>query len=381
MKRTVKFIPLLLAMFTASSCKLVYAKASTSAIGKSGVGGNEESLYSKSPRPYNGLDLFVPIDKSYQFRNALEDPIELPDGEDVDYGTAKDFVDNNYLAHLETDPLPEFTLTETRIEEAHIIENHEDNASAPRDIYIEWQGVRKARSESLWAYSRTVQKTTTYNFSGDESIHHVVGEHLCYFKGGTVYNVYTYCDYDESNEAVGTFYSYFNRDEGYSEKDAGPLFAINANDYVYFTGGLGVNAVDEKVMANFQESSLFYKAGDYYHLDRVTTLNYVRCQNGWLIVGAHDNCIYTKNDLKYIPESEESILDSVEYHQDHVVIASDCFAFTNDYETTSTSRATSGNVLRKETKCGRTSLAVTCGTFYPDLAEYAEADDPSGLIH
>ncbi|MBQ2052670.1 MAG: hypothetical protein II494_03160, partial [Bacilli bacterium] len=208
MKRTVKFIPLLLVMFTASSCRLVYAKASTSAIGKSGVGGNEESLYSKSPRPYNGLDLFVPIDKSYQFRNALEDPIELPDGEDVDYGTAKDFVDNNYLAHLETDPLPEFTLTETRIEEAHIIENHEDNASAPRDIYIEWQGVRKARSESLWAYSRTVQKTTTYNFSGDESIHHVVGEHLCYFKGGTVYNVYTYCDYDESNEGVGTFYSY-----------------------------------------------------------------------------------------------------------------------------------------------------------------------------
>ena len=134
-------------------------------------------------------------------------------------------------------------------------------------------------------------------------------------------------------------------------------------------------------MANFQESSLFYKASDYYHLDRVTTLNYVRCQNGWLIVGAHDNCIYTKNDLKYIPESEESILDSVEYHQDHVVIASDCFAFTNDYETTSTSRATSGNVLRKETKRGRTSLEVTCGTFYPDLVEYTEADDPSGLIH
>ena len=232
MKRTVKFIPLLLVMFTASSCKLVHAKASTSAIGKSGVGGNEESLYSKSPRPYNGLDLFVPIDKSYQFKDTLEDQLEFPGVEDIDFETASGIVDSDYVARSRNEPLPKFTRVATMKEELHINEKHDDLEFSPMDIYIERQHIMKIHSDLLWLYSRDVENFRTVYFGGEESIQHVVGEHLCYYEDGTVYNVYTYCNYDESNEAVGTFYSYFNKDEGFLESEAKELFAINADSFV-----------------------------------------------------------------------------------------------------------------------------------------------------
>ena len=133
--------------------------------------------------------------------------------------------------------------------------------------------------------------------------------------------------------------------------------------------------------AHFKDSSSSYFAEDYSGLNHVGNVNYIRGENGQLLVVSDDNCTYTKSDLIDIPAGEESLLDSIEYHQSYTVMAFDCFSFTEDYETTSTSRATSGNVLRKETKRGRTSLEVTCATFYPDLVEYTEADDPSGLIH
>ena len=381
MKRTVKFIPLLLVMFTAVGCRLVYAKASTSAIGKSGVGGNEESLYSKSPRPYNGLDLFVPIDKSYQFKDTFEDPLEFPSVEDIDFETASGIVDSDYVARSRNEPLPKFTRVATMKEELHINEKHDDLKFSPKDIYIERQHIMKIHSDLLWLYSRDVENFRNVYFGGEESIQHVVCEHLCYYEDGTVYNVYTYCDYDESNEAVGTFYSYFNKDENFLESEAKELFAINADSYVYYISGLGLNRVASEVEGHFKDSSSSYFAEDYSGLNHVGSVNYVRGENGQLLVVSDDNCIYSKSDLSDIPAGEESLLDSIEYHQNYTVMAFDCFSFTEDYETTSTSRATSGNVLRKETKRGRTSLEVTCATFYPDLAEYAEADDPSGLIH
>ena len=190
MKRTVKFIPLLLVMFTASSCRLVYAKASTSAIGKSGVGGNEESLYSKSPRPYNGLDLFVPIDKSYQFKDTLEDQLEFPGVEDIDFETARGIVDSDYVARSRNEPLPKFTRVATMKEELHINEKHDDLEFSPMDIYIERQHIMKIHSDLLWLYSRDVENFRTVYFGGEESIQHVVGDHehpvavvLCHVEG------------------------------------------------------------------------------------------------------------------------------------------------------------------------------------------------------
>ena len=380
MKRTVKFIPLLLVMFTAVGCKLVSVKSSQ--------GGNEESHLeesraqgSKSRQPYNGLDLFVPIDKSYQFRDTLEDQLEFQGVEEIDFETAKGIVDNDYVARSRTEPLPKFTRVETKKEELHINEKHDDLEFSPIDIYIERQHIMKINSDMLWLYSRDVENFRTVYFGGEESIQHIVGEHLCYYKDGTIYNVYTYCNYDESNEAVGTFYSYFNKDEDFLEREAKELFAINADSFVYYINGFGLNRVASEVEAHFKDSSSSYFAEDYSRLNHVGNVNYVRGENGQLLVVSDDNCTYTKGDLSDIPAGEESLLESIEYHQSYTVIALDCFSFTEDYETTSTSRATSGSVLRKETKRGRTSLAVTCGTFYPDLVEYAEADDPSGLIH
>lgn len=379
MKRTVKFIPLLLVAFTASGCKLVSVKSSQ--------GGNEESHLeesraqgSKSRQPYNGLDLFVPIDKSYQFRDTLEDQLEFQGVEEIDFETAKGIVDNDYVARSRNEPLPKFTRVETKKEELHINEKHDDLEFSPMDIYIERQHIMKINSDMLWLYSRDVENFRTVYFGGEESIQHIVGEHLCYYKDGTVYNVYTYCNYDESNEAVGTFYSYFNKDEDFLEREAKELFAINADNYVYYINGFGLNRVASEAEAHFKDSSSSYFAEDYSRLNHVGNVNYVRGENGQLLVVSDDNCTYTKGDLSDMPAGEESLLESIEYHQSYTVIALDCFSFTEDYETSSTSRATSGSVLRKETKHGRTSLAVTCGTFYPDLVEYAEADDPSGLI-
>ena len=94
MKRTVKFLPLLLVMFTAASCKLVYAKSSKEDVDYSGASA-KPSPNTAGARSSSGV--FVPIDKSWEFVDDIADPVPSSGGQAVDYQAAKDIVDGDYL--------------------------------------------------------------------------------------------------------------------------------------------------------------------------------------------------------------------------------------------------------------------------------------------
>lgn len=165
MKRTVKFIPLLLVMFTASSCKLVYAKSSKEDVDYSGA--------PSKPSPSTS-GVFVPIDKSWEFVDDIADPIPSSGGQAVGYQAAKDIVDGDYLPNLTNDPLRKMTYVSTLVEDNGATEIAKACGETEMNVHHERQNVTKIDSELLWSYARVVDNRIIIRFGGADSVRRTV---------------------------------------------------------------------------------------------------------------------------------------------------------------------------------------------------------------
>ena len=381
MKRTVKFLPLLLVMFTASSCKLVYVKSY-----KAETSGE----YSRTPsKPWPSTsntrssnshkDTFTPIVESWQFRDDFTDTVNLPDGPLLDYSAAKDIIDNDYLPSLASDPLSKLTKTITLVDELDAPQKFRVGSASAMTEHHERQDITMIHSDLLWEYTRVVDNRITYYFDSPNAMaDHAVYENLRYYEDGYIYNVHTKLFYQEGNEDYGTASSYFNKTRVTSEDAARKQFAINSMDYVYFNATQGLDMVKSRIDDNFFNSSDYYRPVSTL-FDRTTSnIHYTRGRDGALMVQSDDSLTYGKDDLI---NGGERTLDYVDYHQDFMVVTPNCHDFTELYETTVTSKTSSNETIREERKHGRTTLIDACDVFYPDLSKYPERDDPDNPIY
>lgn len=149
-------------------------------------------------------------------------------------------------------------------------------------------------------------------------------------------------------------------------------------DYVYF------NDKDSLDRANLRLESIFLDGCDYYRMayDHASrTVNYLCGESNDITVYFNDLRVYEKGELGNYPLNEGDVLSSVDYSMDYLAVTPNNREFTEVYETRVTPRTSSGDAIREVIKRGRTTLLDGCKVIYPDLVEYAEADDPSGLIH
>ena len=381
MKRTVKFLPLLLVMFTAASCKLVYAKSYQA---------ETSGEYSRTPsKPWPSTsntrssnsqkDTFTPIVESWQFRDDFTDTVNLPDGPLLDYSAAKDIIDNDYLPSLASDPLSKLTKTITLVDELDAPEKFRVGSASAMTEHHERQDITMIHSDLLWEYTRVVDNRITYYFDSPNAMaDHAVYENLRYYEDGYIYNVHTKLFYQEGNEDYGTASSYFNKTRVTSEDAARKQFAINSMDYVYFNATQGLDMVKSRIDDNFFNSSDYYRPVSTL-FDRTTSnIHYTRGRDNALMVQSDDSLTYGKDDLI---NGGERTLDYVDYHQDFMVVTPNCHDFTELYETTVTSKTSSNETIREERKHGRTTLIDACDVFYPDLSKYPERDDPDNPIY
>ena len=381
MKRTVKFLPLLLVMFTASSCKLVYVKSY-----KAETSGE----YSRTPsKPWPSTsntrssnsqkDTFTPIVESWQFRDDFTDTVNLPDGPLLDYSAAKDIIDNDYLPSLASDPLSKLTKTITLVDELDAPQKFRVGSASAMTEHHERQDITMIHSDLLWEYTRVVDNRITYYFDSPNAMaDHAVYENLRYYEDGYIYNVHTKLYYQEGNEDYGTASSYFNKTRVTSEDAARKQFAINSMDYVYFNATQGLDMVKSRIDDNFFNSSDYYRPVSTI-FDRTTSnIHYTRGESNALMVQSDDSLTYGKDDLI---NGGERALDYVDYHQDFMVVTPNCHDFTELYETRVTSKTSSNETIREERKHGRTTLIDACDVFYPDLSKYPERDDPDNPIY
>ena len=368
MKRTVKFLPLLLVMFTAASCKLVYAKSSKEDVDYSGA------LSKPSPSTSGA---FVPIDKSWEFVDDIADPVPSSDGQLVDYQAAKDIVDGDYLPNLTNDPLRKMTYVSTLVERNWATEIAKVCGEADMIVHHERQNVTKIDSDLLWSYARVVDNRIISRFRGPGSARRTVLESLNYYENGYLYHVYTKLDYYEDNQDAATKYSYFNK-RAISYENAKSVFAIDSMDYVYFNDKYGLDS------ANLRLESLFLDGCDYYRMayDHASrTVNYLCGESNDLTVYLNDSRAYEKGELGNYPLNEGDVLSSVDYSMNYLTVTPDNREFTEVYETRVTPRTSSGDNIREVVKRGRTSLLDGCKVIYPDLSKYPERDDPDDPIY
>ena len=381
MKRTVKFLPLLLVMFTASSCKLVYVKSYRA---------ETSGEYSRTPsKPWPSTsntrssnsqkDTFTPIVESWQFRDDFTDTVNLPDGPLLDYSAAKDIIDNDYLPSLASDPLSKLTKTITLVDELDAPQKFRVGSASAMTEHHERQDITMIHSDLLWEYTRVVDNRITYYFDSPNAMaDHAVYENLRYYEDGYIYNVHTKLYYQEGNEDYGTASSYFNKTRVTSEDAARKQFAINSMDYVYFNATQGLDMVKSRIDDNFFNSSDYYRPVSTI-FDRTTSnIHYTRGESNALMVQSDDSLTYGKDDLI---NGGERALDYVDYHQDFMVVTPNCHDFTELYETRVTSKTSSNETIREERKHGRTTLIDACDVFYPDLSKYPERDDPDNPIY
>ena len=381
MKRTVKFLPLLLVMFTAASCKLVYAKSY-----KAETSGE----YSRTPsKPWPSTsntrssnsqkDTFTPIVESWQFRDDFTDTVNLPDGPLLDYSAAKDIIDNDYLPSLASDPLSKLTKTITLVDELDAPEKFRVGSASAMTEHHERQDITMIHSDLLWEYTRVVDNRITYYFDSPNAMaDHAVYENLRYYEDGYIYNVHTKLFYQEGNEDYGTASSYFNKTKVGSEDAVRSQFAINSMDYVYFNATQGLDMVKSRIDDNLFNSSDYYRPVSTL-FDRTTSnIHYTRGIDNALMVQSDDSLTYGKDDLI---NGGERTLDYVDYHQDFMVVTPNCHDFTELYETRVTSKTSSNETIREERKHGRTTLIDACDVFYPDLSKYPERDTPDDPIY
>jgi hypothetical protein len=376
MKRTVKFLPLLLVMFTAASCKLVYAKPSKEDIDYSGAS-SKPSPNTAGARSSSGV--FVPIDKSWEFVDDIADPVPSSGGQAVDYQAAKDIIDNDYLPSLASDPLSKLTKTITLVDELDAPQKFRVGSASAMTEHHERQDITMIHSDLLWEYTRVVDNRITYYFDSPNAMaDHAVYENLRYYEDGYIYNVHTKLFYQEGNEDYGTASSYFNKTRVTSEDAVRSQFAINSMDYVYFNATQGLDMVKSRIDDNLFSSSDYYRPVSTL-FDRTTSnIHYTRGTDNALMVQSDDSLTYGKDDLT---NGGEHTLDHVDYHQDFMVVTPNCHDFTELYETTVTSKTSSNETIREERKHGRTTLIDACDVFYPDLSKYPERDDPDNPIY
>lgn len=381
MKRTVKFIPLLLVMFTASSCRLVYVKSS-----KAETSGEYSRTPSKSwpstsnTRSSNSQkDTFTPIVESWQFRDDFTDTVNQPGGPLVDYSAAKDIIDNDYLPRLASDPLFKLTKTITLVDELEAPDKFKVGSAYAMSEHHERQDITMIHSDLLWEYTRVVDNRITYYFDSlDTTADHAVFENLRYYEDGYIYNVHTKLYYQEGNEDYGMVSSYFNKTRVASEDAVRSQFAINSMDYVYFNATLGLDMVKSRIDDNFFNSSDYYRPVSTVFDGTTSNIYYTRGGDDALMVQSDDSLTYGKDDMT---SGGERALDHVDYHQDFMVVTPNCHDFTELYETTVTSKTSSGETIREERRHGRTTLIDACDVFYPDLSKYPERDDPDDPIY
>ncbi len=376
MKRTVKFLPLLLVMFTAASCKLVYAKPSKEDVDYSGAP-SKPSPNTAGARSSSGV--FVPIDKSWEFVDDIADPVPSSGGQAVDYQAAKDIIDNDYLPSLASDPLSKLTKTITLVDELDAPEKFRVGSASAMTEHHERQDITMIHSDLLWEYTRVVDNRITYYFDSPNAMaDHAVYENLRYYEDGYIYNVHTKLFYQEGNEDYGTASSYFNKTRVTSEDAVRSQFAINSMDYVYFNATQGLDMVKSRIDDNLFNSSDYYRPVSTL-FDRTTSnIHYTRGRDNALMVQSDDSLTYGKDDLI---NGGERTLDYVDYHQDFMVVTPNCHDFTELYETRVTSKTSSNETIREERKHGRTTLIDACDVFYPDLSKYPERDDPDNPIY
>ena len=376
MKRTVKFLPLLLVMFTAASCKLVYAKPSKEDVDYSGAP-SKPSPNTAGARSSSGT--FVAIDKSWEFVDDIADPVPSSGGQAVDYQAAKDIIDNDYLPSLASDPLSKLTKTITLVDELDAPQKFRVGSASAMTEHHERQDITMIHSDLLWEYTRVVDNRITYYFdSPNATADHAVYENLRYYEDGYIYNVHTKLYYQEGNEDYGTASSYFNKTRVGSEDAVRSQFAINSMDYVYFNATQGLDMVKSRIDDNFFNSSDYYRPVSTI-FDRTTSnIHYTRGESNALMVQSDDSLTYGKDDLT---NGGERTLDYVDYHQDFMVVTPNCHDFTELYETTVTSKTSSNETIREERRHGRTTLIDACDVFYPDLSKYPERDDPDNPIY
>ena len=381
MKRTVKFLPLLLVMFTAASCRLVYVKSY-----RAETSGEYSRTHSKpwpstsNTRSSNSQkDTFTPIVESWQFRDDFTDTVNWPGGQLVGYQAAKDIIDNDYLPSLASDPLSKLTKTITLVDELDAPEKFRVGSASAMTEHHERQDMTMIHSDLLWEYTRVVDNRITYYFDSPNAMaDHAVYENLRYYEDGYIYNVHTKLYYQEGNEDCGTVSSYFNKTRVGSEDAVRSQFAINSMDYVYFNATQGLDMVKSRIDDNFFNSSDYYRPVSTI-FDRTTSnIHYTRGESNALMVQSDDSLTYGKDDLT---SGGERALDYVDYHQDFMVVTPNCHDFTELYETTVTSKTSSNETIREERKHGRTTLIDVCDVFYPDLSKYPERDDPDNPIY
>ena len=374
MKRTVKFLPLLLVMFTAASCKLVYAKSSKEDV--------DYSAAPSKPSPNtagarSSLGTFVAIDKSWEFVDDIADPVPSSDGQLVDYQAAKDIVDGDYLPNLTNDPLRKMTYVSTLVEDNGATEIAKACGEADMIVHHERQNVTKIDSDLLWSYARVVDNRMIYRFGGPDSVRRTVFESLNYYENGYLYHVYTKLDYYEDSQEAAAKYSYFNK-RAISYENAKSVFAIDSMDYVYFNDKYGLDS------ANLRLESLFLDGCDNYRMayDHASrTVNYLCGESNDLTVYLNDSRAYEKGELGNYPLNEGDVLSSVDYSMDYLTVTPDNREFTEVYETRVTPRTSSGDIIREVVKRGRTTLLYGCKVIYPDLSKYPERNDPDDPIY
>ena len=374
MKRTVKFLPLLLVMFTAASCKLVYAKSSKEDVDYSGAP-SKPSPNTAGARSSSGT--FVAIDKSWEFVDDIADPVPSSGGQAVDYQAAKDIVDGDYLPNLTNDPLRKMTYVSTLVEDNGATEIAKACGEADMSVHHERQNVTKIDSDLLWSYARVVDNRIISQFRGPGSVRRTVFESLNYYENGYLYHVYTKLDYYEDKPGGGTRNSYFNK-RAISYENAKSVFAIDSMDYVYFNDKYGLDS------ANLRMESLFLDGCDNYRMayDHASrTINYLCGESNDLTVYLNDSRAYEKGELGNYPLNEGDVLSSVDYRMDYLAVTPDNREFTEVYETRVTPKTSSGDIIREVVKRGRTTLLYGCKVIYPDLSKYPERNDPDDPIY
>jgi hypothetical protein len=355
-------------MFTASSCRLVYAKSYKEDVDYSGA--------PSKPSP-NTADAFVPIDKSWEFVDDIADPVLSPSGQVVDYQVAKDVVDNDYLPHLANDPLRKMTYVSTLVEDNGATEIAKACGEVDMTVHHERQNVTKIDSELLWSYARVVDNRIIFQLRGPDSVRRTVFESLNYYENGYLYHVYTKLDYYEDSQDAAAKYSYFNK-RAISYENAKSGFAIDSMDYVYY------NDKDSLDRVNLRLESLFLDGCDYYRMayDHASrTVNYLCGESNDLTVYSNDLRVYEKGELGNYPLNEGDVLSSVDYSMDYLTVTPNNREFTEVYETRVTPRTSSGDIIREVIKRGRTTLLYGCKVIYPDLSKYPERDDPDDPIY
>ena len=289
---------------------------------------------------------------------------------------AENLVNNDISQFPREQSLHRKTAITSNKKESHVMVNRRPTSTySIKDLIEEKHTITQIDSDRKWEYIRNVEDTTTVYFAEGTIYRHFIVEQLFFVKDDYEYRVFANQCYYEGTEGDDTFNAYYYKKP--VSQESSHDFRINLQDYTYFYSRPCFDKIEKSVKSNFNNSSSFYRSRNLTKERNPIYEYHTSGEKGDFGCVAADDYTYRFSDLNDYPHDEESVLHTINYHQDYLLNISNYFTYDEDFLTKSISKSADGTVIRDETMQGRKKIFEECEVFYPDLSRIQEKQSDS----